>query len=59
MLRDGIDPLLAADHMSDLHQVVVHDIREVIGRKSVRLHHDLIVHRSPVFADLTAGEDRA
>lgn len=35
---------LATDYVADLHQVVVHHVRQVVGRKSVRLHNNLIIH---------------
>src|SRR6266540_2465832 len=54
MLRNRADPLFSPDHVSDLHQVVIDNVGEVVGRKSVRFEQDLIVDRFPVFADLAA-----
>ena len=36
-------PLLGADHVRDLHQVIVDDVGEVVGREAVGLEQDLVV----------------
>ena len=48
VLRERRDPFLAADHIGDLHPVVVHHIGEVVGRETVRLQQHRVVHRGPV-----------
>src|SRR5262249_5590468 len=43
LLRRRADPLLAADDVADLHQVIVDDDREMIGREAVGLQDHLVV----------------
>jgi len=43
MLGGRADPLLAAHHRSDVHQVIVHHDRQVVGRETIGLQDDLIV----------------
>ena len=54
VLGRGVDPLLAAQHMSDTHQVIVHHVGQVIGRQTVRLHQHLHIHLLPGDVDLAA-----
>ena len=42
MDRRGRDPLLAAQDVTDRHQVIVDDVGEVIGRVAVRLEQDQV-----------------
>ncbi len=57
MERERRQPLLAADHVRDLHQVVVHDIGQVIGGKPVRrLIKHLVVERGGVHRHIAANE---
>ena len=44
MLGRGGNPLLGADDVGDLHQVVVHDVGQVIGGEAVGLEQHLVVH---------------
>jgi hypothetical protein len=44
VLGRGREPLLGADDVRDLHQVVVDDVGQVVGRKAVRLEQHLIVY---------------
>ena len=48
MLGRRIDPLLAADHVGDLHQMIVHHVGEMIGRQAVGFKQDLRVDHTPV-----------
>ena len=41
--RRVADVVVAAQHVADLHQVVVHHIGQVVGRHSVRFQKDLII----------------
>jgi len=56
VLGHGIDPLLAAYDVADLHEMVVHDHREMVGREAVALDQHLVVHGRPGLADLPAQE---
>ena len=49
VLGGGRDPLLGADDVGDLHEVVVDDVGEVIGGEAVGLEQDLVV-------DVVVGE---
>jgi hypothetical protein len=48
------EPLLGANHVGDLHQVVVDHVGQVIGRKAVRLEQNLIVDLRVVELHLAA-----
>ncbi len=54
MLWRRRDPLLGADDVADLHQVVVDDHGEVIGGESVGLEQDLVVDIGVLEAHVTA-----
>ena len=56
VLRQRVDPLLAADHVADPHRVVVDGACEVVGRVAVGLEDDLVVDQLPLAADLAAQE---
>ena len=43
MLGRRIDPLLSADHVGDLHQMIVYHVGEMIGRQPVGFEQDLRV----------------
>ena len=43
VLRRRGDPLLGADHVGDLHQVIVDDVGEMVGGEAVGLHQHLVV----------------
>ena len=43
VLGGGGDPLLGADDVGDLHEVVVDDVGEVVGGEAVGLEQDLVV----------------
>ena len=47
VLRNRGEPFLAARHMGDLHQVVVHHIRHMVGRHAVGLQQHLHVDGFP------------
>ena len=53
VLGGGGQILAAADHMSDAHQVVVHNVCKVVGRKTVPLQQNLIVQRFVFHSDIT------
>jgi hypothetical protein len=57
------DPLLGADHVADLHQVIVDHVGEVVGRQAVGLEQHLVVDLGGVARDvaaqLVAERDRA
>ena len=55
------DPLFAAQHVRDLHQVIVDHVGQMVGRPAVGLHQNLHVDRVPVEGDRTAQQvvDRA
>lgn len=38
----GNEPLGSSQHVADLHVVVIHNVGEVIGGKSVCFHHDWV-----------------
>jgi len=54
VLRCGGDPLLGADHMRDLHHVIVHHVGEVVGGVAVALEQHLVVDLGHVELDVTA-----
>jgi hypothetical protein len=54
VLRRRRDPLLGAADVRDLHQVIVDDVREVIGRHAVGLEQHLIVGLAGVAGDVPA-----
>ena len=57
MKRRTGQPLLATDHMRDLHQVVIHDIRQMIGGQQVgTLIEHLIVKDIALHPHLTANQ---
>ncbi len=56
MLGSRREPLLAADHVRDLHQVVVDDVGEVIRRQAVGLQQHLHVDRRVLERDRSARE---
>jgi hypothetical protein len=56
MLGSRIDPLLAADHVRDTHQVVIDDVGQVIGRHAVGLEQDLRIDHVPVQVDVPAQQ---
>ena len=54
---EGGEPLLAADHVGHLHQVVVHDVGQVVGGKFVGLLPEhLIIQRAGVDGDMAADQ---
>ena len=55
ILRGGGQILAAADDVGDAHEVVVHDICEVVGGHTVGLDEDLVVHL--VVVDLDVAVD--
>ena len=57
MQREGRKPFLAADDLGNLHQVVVHDVGQVVGRQFIGpLPEDLVVQRVGIYLDVTADE---
>ena len=54
VFRRRRNPLLAADDVADLHQVIVDDDREMIGGEPVRLQQHLVVEARQVERDLPA-----
>jgi len=50
----GTDPLLGADDVGDVHEVVVDDVSEVVGGEAVGLHEDLIVDVIVIEGDVAA-----
>ncbi len=51
MLGRRVNPLLTADDMSDLHQVIVDHIGQMVGGQSIRFKQDLRIHHAPVELD--------
>src|SRR5262245_5733637 len=56
VLRNRVDPLFTPNHVRDSHQVVVHDIGEVVSRKLIGFKKDLVVNCLPVLVNLSAQE---
>ena len=55
--RQGREPLLAADDLGDFHQMVVHDVGEVVGRELVGpLPEHLVVQGVGIDGDVAADE---
>jgi len=54
VLGRRVDPLLAAQHMRDAHQVVIDHVGEVVGRHAVGLQQHLHVDLRPLEVDLPA-----
>ena len=48
------DVVVAADHVGDLHQVIVDDAREVVGRQPIRAQHDEVVEHLVLERDAAA-----
>ncbi len=55
VLRRRGDPLLGADDVCNLHEVIVDDIGEVIGGEAVRLQKNLIVDIVVFEGDVARG----
>ena len=36
---------LTADNMGDLHEMIIHDIRKVVGRKAISFHEHKVLFR--------------
>ena len=54
---EGRKPLLSADHLRNLHQMVIHDVGQVIGGKLVgSFPQDLIIESVGVDLDMTPYE---
>ena len=47
MLRRRVDPLFPANDVGDCHVVIVHHIREVVGRHAITLHEHLHIDLGP------------
>src|SRR4030095_2048854 len=56
VLRNGVDPFFAPNHVRDSHQVVVHDIGKVVSREFIGFEKDLVVNRLPVLVNFSAQE---
>ena len=56
MQRSRGQPFLPADHVGDLHEVIVHHIGEVVGRHAVALKEHLIVEQVRLHAHLATDE---
>ena len=57
MEREGRKPFFAADNLGDLHQMVIHDVCEMIGRKFVGLlPENLVIKCVGVDLDVSADE---
>ena len=54
VLGGGGDPFLGADHVGDVHEVVVDDVGEVVGGEAVGLEEDLVVDVGVVEGDVAA-----
>ena len=55
--REGRQPLLASDHFGDFHQVVVHNVCKVVGRKLVgSFPKHLVVEGGAVDLDVSSDE---
>jgi len=54
VLGGGADPLLGADDVGDVHEVVVDDVGEMVGGEAVGLHEDLVVDVVVVETDVAA-----
>ena len=54
VLGGGADPLFGADDVGDVHEVVVDDIRKMVGGEAVGLHEDLVVDVEVVEGDVAA-----
>ncbi len=54
VLGERTEPLLAADHHVDVHQMVIHHVRQVVGGKAVALQEHLVVHGVPLELDVSA-----
>ena len=53
VLRGGGQVLVAADNVRDLHQMVIHNVCEVISWKSVGFDEDHIVKLRVVYCDIS------
>ncbi len=54
MLGRRVDPLLATQHVGDLHQVIIHHVGQVVGRHAIGLEQDLRIDLGPLDLDLAA-----
>ena len=49
----GAKPFISSDDMCDFHEMVIDDIREMVGGKSIRFKKDLIIDIGPWVGDLS------
>ncbi len=54
MFWGGGDPLLGADDVGDLHEVVVDDVGEMVSGEAVGLHQHLVVDVRVLEGDVAA-----
>nr|GFC95469.1 hypothetical protein [Tanacetum cinerariifolium] len=54
--RRGGQPLLAPNDVGDVHQVVVHDVGQVVGRHAIRLHQHLVIDGARMHHDPAANQ---
>ena len=66
MFRSGAHPFIAADHVGDLHQMVIDNVCEMIGGKAIRFQQYLIIDIGPrvgdaafdgIFIDAFSGQE--
>jgi len=54
--RQRRKPLLAPDHVRDLHQMIINDVGKVIGWHTIRLVQHLVIERGAVDHDVTPDQ---
>jgi len=52
------EPLFATDHMRDLHQVIIHNIGQVIGGEPIGFKQDFIIHVFRMNFDISPDQVR-
>ena len=53
VFRGGAGPLISADDVGDIHEMVIDDVGEVVGGKSVGLEEDLVIDIGPRMGEPT------
>ena len=58
VFRHRINPLFTPDNVRDPHQVVIHNVRKMVGWQTIRLHQHLHIYLGPLDCDFTPQKVR-
>ena len=56
MQRQAVHPFIAPQDVTDLHQMVVDDVGQVIGRNAIRFHQDRVLQDGILKGDIAPDE---